>query len=197
MRKPDWQKGDVRLWCGDCRDVIPAEPVALVTDPPYGIGERMQGGTWGAAAKYADFRRWDVAPEEQLLSQLIGGHPAIVWGGNYFALPPSRCWLAWRKINAVPTMASVELAWTNFDRPAQAIDLPVGKHSFGHPTEKPLRLMWWCLSFLGEETVFDPYMGSGTTCMVATSLSCRSIGIDLSAEYLELAKERNAQQALF
>lgn len=132
----------------------------------------MSGGTWGAAAKYADFRAWDKAPTPSHLAQILSmATQSIIWGGNYFGLGPSRCWLVWDKKNAVPTMADCELAWTNLDKPAKRFSWPVGVHSFGHPTEKPVALMDWCVSHVKAGTVLDPFMGSGTT-----GVSCANLG---------------------
>jgi site-specific DNA-methyltransferase (adenine-specific)/modification methylase len=186
--------GNATLYCGDCRDILPTlSPVdAVITDPPYGIGDRMQGGTWGAAAKYADFREWDKAPEPTLLELILGMAPtAIIWGGNYFALPPSRCWLIWDKQNAVPTMSDAELAWTNIDKPVKRLRLPVGVHEHGHPTEKPLRLMQWCINHT-EGSVLDCFMGSGTTGVACTKAGRPFIGIEGRRDYFEIACKRIA-----
>ena len=90
--------GDATLYLGDCRDVLPelGSVDAVVTDPPYGLGSKMQGGTWGAAAKYATMRQWDeLAPADVVASLLDLAGLSIVWGVNYFPLPVSRCWLVW------------------------------------------------------------------------------------------------------
>jgi DNA modification methylase len=186
--------GDCTLYLGDCREILPLLPKvdAVVTDPPYGIGEKMQGGTWGAAQKYDDFRRWDVAPEAGFLSDVVSVAPrSIIWGGNYFGLPPGRCWLAWDKCNAVPTMADLELAWTNLDKPAKRISLPVGSHASGHPTEKPLALLRWCLGFVPDaRTILDPFMGSGTTGVACVKLGRKFIGIEIEPKYFDIACKR-------
>jgi DNA modification methylase len=185
------QIGNATLYCGDCREILPTlgKVDAVVTDPPYGIGEKMQGGTWGAAAKYADFRRWDVAPPAEWLVDLCAGRQSVVWGGTYFGLPSSRCWLTWDKQNAVPTMSDVELAWTNLDRPAKRLSLPVGTHAHGHPTEKPLPLMSWCLRFVSG-VVLDPFMGSGTTGVACAKLGRSFIGIEIEPKYFDIACRR-------
>lgn len=186
--------GRVQLWHGDCRDILPmvGKVDAVVTDPPYGLGERMQGGTWGSASKYADLRKWDIPPTpDELRNLLTVSGAAIVWGGNYFQLPTSRCWLIWDKQNAVPTMADVEMAWTNLDRPSKRKSLPVGVHSLGHPTQKPIPLMNWSLSFLnGSQVILDPYMGSGTTGIACIRTGRRFIGIEIDDHYFNVAKER-------
>ena len=198
--KPYYSENGITIYHGDCREILPhLEPVDLVlTDPPYGIGERMQGGTWGAAAKYADFRRWDVAPSPELLAEVIGkGAHSIVWGANYFQMMPSRCWLAWDKQNAVRTMADVEFAWTNLDRPAKRFSWPVGVHAHGHPTEKPLELIKWAIEESRTSgTILDPFMGSGTTLRAAKDLGRKAIGIEIEERYCEIAVNRLRQEVI-
>jgi len=144
LPKPYYETELGKLYHGDCLEIMPhLEPVDLVlTDPPYGIGDRMQGGTWGSKEKYADFRKWDKAPDRiafDLMYRL--SKYQIIWGANHFSnFRKSRCWLVWDKKNAVRTMSDCELAWTNFEKPTKRISLPVGVHSFGHPTEKPIGL---------------------------------------------------------
>lgn len=191
----------VTLIRGDCLDVLRELPDgcvdAVVTDPPYGIGERMQGGTWGAAEKYADFRRWDTLPPQSFFDWIGSvSVPVICWGGNYFPLPPSRCWLIWDKTNAVRTMADAELAWTNLDRPTKRYSGKVGTHETGHPTEKPLSLMRWCMQFVPKfATVIDPFMGSGTTGVACVQTGRRFIGIEIDENYFKIA-ERRINEAL-
>jgi site-specific DNA-methyltransferase (adenine-specific)/modification methylase len=186
--------GDCTLYLGDCRDILPTLGTvgAVVTDPPYGLGDRMKGGTWGAAEKYATMRVWDeLAPADIVRELLALRLPSIIWGGNYFPLPESRCWLAWDKINAVPTMADLELAWTSLDRPAKRLRLPVGVHEHGHPTEKPLALMAWCLGFVPDaQTILDPFMGSGTTGVACVNLGRSFIGIEREPSYFDIACRR-------
>ena len=189
------QIGDATLYLGDCREVLPTLQAvdAVVTDPPYGIGDKMQGGTWGAAEKYADFRRWDVAPSEENLHTLRQVAPTIVlWGGNYFDAPAARCWLIWDKANAVRTMADVELAWTNIDKPAKRFRGAVGVHEWGHPTEKPLDLMTWCLEQLPPPStvILDPFMGSGTTGVACVKMGRKFIGIEIEPKYFDIACRR-------
>jgi DNA modification methylase len=105
--------GDCRLILGDCRDALGHVDAfdAILTDPPYGLGKKMQGGTWGAQDHNSGFLKWDLEAPHDLVAILIAkAVPTIIWGGNYFAVPPSRCWLSWDKVNAVPTMADFESA---------------------------------------------------------------------------------------
>lgn len=183
--------GNQRLILGDCREIIGGlEFDAICTDPPYGLGKRMQGGTWGAQDHNSGFLRWDLeAPD--WFPEIIGAMPSIVWGGNYLPFPPARCWLIWNKVNAVPTMADFEQAWTNLDRPSKRMDLPVGRVEYGHPTQKPLALMEWCLGFLpAARTILDPFMGSGTTLVACQKLGRHGTGIELDPDYFAIACKR-------
>lgn len=188
--------GDCTLYHGDCMQILPAlgRVDAVVTDPPYGIGKRMSGGTWGSCEKYKKFITWDVAPPDENISALLLAAPiCAIWGGNYFSLPPSRSWLVWDKQNAVPTMSDVELAWTNTDRPAKRKSLPVGVHEHGHPTEKPIRLIVWTIEAIrvGEgATVLDPYMGSGTTAIACIRTGRKFVGIEIDEGYFKIACDR-------
>ena len=91
-------------------------------------------------------------------------------------------------------MADFEMAWTNIDKPAKSLDLPVGRVEFGHPTQKPIALMQWCLGFLPKaETILDPFMGSGTTGVACVKLGRKFIGIEIDPDYFEIACKRIRQ----
>lgn len=191
--------GRARLICADCRDVLPTlgKVDAVVTDPPFGLGTKMQGGTWGITADDGgEMLEWDAETPsvETLLAIIASGTSAVLWGGNYFGLPPSRGWLVWDKSNAVPTMADVELAWTNLDRPAKRFRGLVGRCEFGHPTQKPLDLMKWTIAQVDHchavETILDPFLGSGTTGVAAVQMGRDFIGIEREPRYFDIACKR-------
>lgn len=199
--KPYYQDEYCTIYHGDCREILPTLPKVdlVLTDPPYGLGHKLHdGGTWSTNPIYDAMTEWDLNPVADDLLELAvaSGENAIVWGGNYFKLPPSRCWLAWVKQNNPPTMADMELAWTNIDANARKFMCPVnvdGKRQ--HPTQKPLPVMAWCLSFFPEsQTILDPFMGSGTTLVAARSLCRRSIGIEINEDYCRIAVERLRQE---
>ncbi len=187
--------GDCRMIFGDCREVLLTLPMvdAVITDPPYGLGDRMKGGTWGAKPEFKEMVIWDSSsPDIQFLLQLANLSPcAVFWGGNYYGLPPTRCWLVWDKKNAVPTMADCELAWTSLDANTKRISLPVGRVMHGHPSEKPIRLMEWTIETVkADGTILDPFMGSGTTGIAAMNSGCSFIGIERERKYFDIACER-------
>lgn len=201
---PYYDQDGITIFNADCRDVLPhLEPVDLVlTDPPYGHGERWSGGTWAANPIYDMAFDWDAhAVDMPTIDLVLNAAPqAIVWGGNYYRLPPSRCWLAWVKTSLMPTMADFELAWTNFERPAKLYREnrnPDGKRE--HPTQKPVGLMRWCIEKAGVPDgglILDPFMGSGTTLRAAKDLGRKAIGIELEERYCEIAVKRLQQSVL-
>jgi DNA modification methylase len=206
MVKPTAVIGDAQLYLGDCAAILPHLPKvdACISDPPYGLGQRMQGGTWGAKTEFKEMVVWDNAPPSvDFLLRLSALSPITVfWGGNYYGLPPTRCWLVWDKQNAVPTMADCELAWTSLDANTKRMSRPVGRVENGHPSEKPLDLMVWTLRTVkASGTVFDPYMGSGTTGVACVQAGLPFIGIEREPKYFDIACRRieqaYAQRPLF
>jgi hypothetical protein len=165
---------------------------AILTDPPYGIG--MDGGKVGRS-EY-DKKNWDnSAPDVGWI--LESGLPAIVWGGNYFNVPPSDKWLVWDKRNDPTTFADCELAWTNAPGAVRVFrwlwsgPYQQKREQRWHPTQKPVALMQWCLGFLPDaQTILDPFMGSGTTLVACAKLGRKGIGIELDPDYFQIACDR-------
>jgi len=188
--------GDCRLIHADCRDVLPTlgKFDLLLTDPPYGLGDKMTGGTKRFSTGEGGMNTcdWDATPVPDFVPLISGtADKQMIWGGNYYDMPASRGWLVWRKINSVNSMASVELCWTNIDMNAKHFDHACGGFARSHPTQKPLPLIAWCLERSGKtKTVLDPFMGSGTT-GVACAQSGRSFtGIERERKYFDIAVER-------
>jgi DNA modification methylase len=137
-----------------------------------------------------------------MAAALHAGRHHIVWGGNYYSLPAARGWLVWDKVQRF-SGADAELAYTNLDIPVRIYrlsridahqNLERGKE---HPTQKPIVLMEWCLSFIPDaKTILDPFMGSGTTGVACMRLGRQFIGIEREARYFEMACQRieNAQR---
>ena len=191
--------GDCRLILGDCLEVMPTlgNVDAVVTDPPYGIG--MSGGNVGYKG-FNNFERkdWDKETPDLAISYIKGlAVDSIIWGGNYFDLPPSRCYLVWDKGAGFRgrSYAESELAITSLDANARTFSYdPLARGDYRgkqHPTQKPVALMEWCLGFLpNAETILDPFMGSGTTLVACAKLGRRGIGIELDQDYFEIACRR-------
>lgn len=200
---PYWTSPDGRhvIYCGDCLTVLPTLPKvdAVITDPPYGLGDKWQGGGGGNKSSWRfnpeEAMSWDGKPVADL-AELLSGYPeVIVWGGNYYPLPPSRCWLVWdKKQNDEWTTGQCELAWTNLNRPIRAFRMAQCEQANegykDHPTQKPMGLMRWCLKWVKAQTILDPFMGSGTTGVACAQLGRKFIGIEISREYCDIAVKR-------
>ncbi len=193
--------GDCRLILADCREVLPGlQKVDLIlTDPPYGIGFAAQP-TNSQRANGMKAEHWDDEPPPDWmfgLMQWLSGS-LVVWGGNYFGLPPTRGWLVWLKRGNAPSMADLEMAWTSMDMNARWFEKSVKSASLekqlkgaAHPTQKPVDLMAWSMSFApGARTVCDPYMGSGTTGVACAQLGKQFTGIERERKYFDIACER-------
>src|SRR5215472_9987110 len=119
----------VTVYLGDCREVLSGlsiEADAVVTDPPYGDSPSWSGGTnygWSDREGYREMQSsWDAEPIPiKFILQLCKFDEAIIWGGNYYLLPPARGWLVWNKPRQGMTFGDAELAWTNLDTPIRAL----------------------------------------------------------------------------
>jgi len=197
--------GNAELWLGDCRDVLPMlQKVDLVlTDPPYGISYAANPLVGkGKSRSNHEKKQWDnETPTEGVLMMIRDMcETMIVWGGNYFDLPKSRGWLSWFKPDGPPSIGHFELAWTSMDMLCRQFERSIGATNaerVGHPTQKPIVLMEWCIGLAKcAGAVCDPFMGSGTTGVACANLGKRFIGIELEREYFDIACERieNAQR---
>jgi len=192
--------GDAELWLGDCRDVLPMlalQGAALLTDPPYGLGDLWKGGGGSWKLDVDEVRGWDHAVVEGVEQMAAAFCESVVWGGNYYKLQPSRCWLIWdKKQNDEWTTGQAELAWTNLDRPIRVFRLAqceqANEGHKHHPTQKPLSLMVWCLKWIKAQTIVDPFMGSGTTGVACAQVGRRFTGIERERKYFDVACERIA-----
>ena len=169
---------------------------------------KRTGGTW--AAKYAKkIIAWDVAPEKEYFDELFRvSRDQVVWGANYFEMPPTRCFLVWDKLTISEsfTMAMCEYAWTSFNRNAKRIELaPQGTKEFPrfHPTEKPIKLYEWIYGLFTKPgmTVFDSHAGSFNSRIAAYNMGLSYVGCEIDETYFALAQDRwehyTAQQSLF
>jgi DNA modification methylase len=197
--------GECRLILGDCREVLPLLPPCdlILTDPPYGIAvcNRSDGGVGSisSGSKLYGREEWDFEPPSAWLFGLMQekAKNLIVWGGNYFDLPPSPCWFAWDKGQRDFTFADGELAWTNLKKAVRFLTVPRGELVAGgkeHPTQKPLRLIEWCIQHApNPATVCDPFMGSGTTGVACARMGLQFVGIERERKYFDIACRRIEQ----
>lgn len=232
--EPYYSEPGINIFLGDCAEIAPhlGRFDLLCTDPPYGIGEARKdhssrgrrtcdrrpgrSATRGALVHpvVRDYGKldWDNEPARQsLIDSLVSASTfACVFGGNFFAFPPSPSWLVWDKDNGECDFADCELAWTNYGCAVRR-----RKHQWNgmlrggvagksaepryHPTQKPLAVMSWAISLCPERptSVLDPFMGSGTTLVAAKNLGIRAVGIERERKYVDIAIDRLRQQTLF
>jgi DNA modification methylase len=206
--KPYYDDGHgIVIYHGDCRDILPSLPKVdlVLTDPPYGISYDASHNKYKNGIDRGD-AAWDKTPFDPA-PILALGVPAIIWGGNCFAgsLPDFAGWLAWVKTarnDADIRQADMELAWTNcITRSRTFRHLWIGAYRESesgvrnyHPTQKPIRLMAWCLQLRpGAVLILDPFMGSGTTLVACKQLGRSGIGIEIEEKYCEIAVKRMKQ----
>ena len=181
-----------------------------MTDPPYGIGEsagknKSRGKL--AIAKDFGFKAWDNSPPplKYFIQMRRVSEFQIVFGGNYFQVEPSSCWLVWDKVNGETDFADCELAWTNLKKAVRRIkyrwqgmlqENMKDKEERVHPTQKPKKVMEWCIEQIPlrpGSLIIDPFMGSGTTGIAATNLGHKFIGVEMDEEYFDIACNRIEQ----
>ena len=197
--------GGATLYLGDCMDVLPliGKVDAVITDPPYGVGASAGTGKYGRlkVEKTGDYG-WDNAiPADELLrAVLAAGDRAVIFGGNYFPLPPSRNFLIWDKGAGFKgrDFAECEMAWCSWDGNARTLSHdPLARGDYKnkeHPTQKPVAVMKWAIVHAGAaEVILDPFMGSGSTGVAAIQLGRKFIGIERDERYFEIACKRVEQ----
>ena len=156
---------------------------------------RRVGGTW--AEKFGKkIIAWDVAPKQEYFDELFRiSRNQIIWGGNYFELPPTRCFLIWRKTN-VPekfSMAMCEYAWTSFNENAKWFEMSaVGQQGRFHPTQKPVELYKWILSNYAKDgdKILDTHVGSASSLIACEDMGFKYVGFEIDKEYYKLGMER-------
>lgn len=208
-----------------------------VVDPPYGGGavgtdlhgafdgrfggkgsmfekyRQIKANRTGAGHNHYDNRisMWDVAPTNEYFDELSRvSKEQIIWGGNYFDLPPTRCFLIWRKLN-IPlegfSMSPVEYAWTSYNNNAkmfEAFSSSTGstERRF-HPTQKPVSLYEWIYKEFAKPgfKILDTHLGSGSSRIAAYDAGLEFYGYEIDKTYFDLQEERFqrhiAQQNLF
>ena len=183
-----------------------------IVDPPYGIGAaNMQMGN--NAKKKWNKKDWDKnTPNKEYFDELKRiSKNQIIWGGNYFELQPSKCWVIWDKNNGDSDFADGEMAWTSFNKPMRIRK----QHWCGsasnwedtkgkiHPTQKPIALYEWLLMNYAKEgdKILDTHLGSGSIAIACHNLKYDLTACELDTEYYNAAlkrlKQHQSQTTLF
>ena len=180
------------------------QALSTVTPPPelseHGKSVERTGGTW--AEKYGKkIIAWDVAPGKEYFDELFRvSRNSIIWGGNYFDLPPTRCFLVWRKLSISEnfSMAMAEYAWTDFVGNAKVFECaPQGKANDPrfHPTSKPIDLYRWVFNLFAKpgDIILDTHLGSGSSRIAAYDAGLNFIGLEIDPYYFQKEEERFAR----
>ena len=167
--------------------------------------EEVPKGTTGAE----DIRHWDVAPPKEYFDELARvSKNQIIWGGNYFDLPPTRGFLVWEKLTISESfsMAMCEYAWTSFDINAKLFKCaPQASKSDNrfHPTQKPVALYAWIYQNFAKpgDKILDTHLGSGSSRIAAYDANLDFVGCEINKVYYEKEEQRfsehTAQMSLF
>lgn len=182
----------------------------VLTDPPYGIGESKKDNNSRsclATSKKYTKKEWDnKIPSKETFDEILRiSKNAIIFGGNYFidSLHNTSSFIVWDKLNGDNDFADCELAWTNYKTAVRKYEFRwhgmlqhnmADKEKRYHPTQKPSQLFEFILRDYAinkdKKTVFDPFMGSGTTALACKSLGLEWCGCELEADYVEIANKR-------
>ena len=182
----------------DCMDLMREYPDnhfdLAVVDPPYGIGINKSGrlGHYGGKGKSWD----DNIPSDEYFQEVYRtSKNQIIWGANYFSMPPTRCFLLWDKRQPESvSFASAEYAWTSFDRSAKTFYMsPMNADVLRiHPTQKPVKLYDWIFANYAEKgmTILDTHLGSGSIAIAAHYAGMHLTACELDEDYFKAACER-------
>ena len=215
---------EINLHLGDCMDWMREKPNGYydlaVVDPPYGIGasDYKRGGTQhgksASKSKVYSVKQWDKeTPQQSFFDELLRvSKNVIIWGGNYFHLPPTSCWVIWDKDNGDNGYADFEMAWTSFSTAGRFAKITwhgmrqhdmKNKETRIHPTQKPVALYKWLLTNYAKpgDRILDTHGGSGSSMIACYDLGFDMDWIELDPDYFKSAKERferhKAQGQLF
>lgn len=187
----------------DCMEYmrsVPDKHFALaIVDPPYGLSKKSTQGAGklkNRTLNRSTIQQWDVRPGKEYFDELFRiSENQIIWGGNYFELPPTRCFVCWDKQQVWENFSQCELAWTSFDKPAKHVTISNRgahiDHVHWHPTAKPVELYAYLLkTFAVGGKIFDSHLGSGSSRIAAYKMGFDFVGCEIDPTYFQLSEER-------
>jgi len=167
-----------------------------VVDPPYGIGASEGYGRSLRKNKRITEKNWDDSrPDALYFKELFRvSKNQIIWGGNYFGLPATRCYIVWDKQNAGRNFADCEMAWTSFDQVARIFVYRVAndfRERF-HPTQKPIALYRWIFQNYAKpgDRILDTHLGSGSSRIAAYDMGLDFYSCELDPDYFAAQEKR-------
>lgn len=184
--------GDCMEFMAGCRE---KEFDLAVVDPPYGININPNMGLRKGKKKRHKNIKWDErVPDDEYFKLLFKSSlNQIIWGGDYFNLPPTKHFIFWDKLNAEGlSFSDGEMAWTSFNR---AIRKWSRRNSIAgkiHPTQKPIELYRWIFKNYAKagDTILDTHGGSMSSAIAAHMEGLKMTIIELDKEYFDSAIQR-------
>ena len=173
-----------------------------IVDCPYGLPKDSSNGRGKLGDRVfnkGNISRWDIPPTQEYFDELFRvTRNQIIWGGNYFPLPPTRCVVVWDKCQPWENFSQVEIAWTSFDYPAKLFQFDNRTGDKHHPCQKPVELYAYLLKTFAKEgdTILDTHLGSGTSRVAAYKLGFDFTGIEIDEGYFNRSIEYFNQECL-
>lgn len=169
-----------------------------IVDPPYQLGTPSAYSGGGKLANRVlnqsdKISKWDVAPSQDYFDQLMRvSKNQIIWGGNYFDLPPTRCVIAWDKCQPWTNFSQWEMAWTSYSKPAALFKFDNRTGGKIHPTQKPVRLYEWILERFATkgDTILDTHFGSGSNGIACHNMGYELTSFEIDGDYVSRAVDR-------
>lgn len=194
----------------DCMDYMKSIPDKFfelaIVDPPYGLDKKStheRGKLKNRCLNRGNIQRWDIRPTKEYFDELFRvSKNQIIWGGNYFPLPPTRCFVCWDKKQVWENFSQCEFAWTSFDCPASIIHLSNtggnNKESKIHPTQKPIKLYQWIFEKFAKpgDKILDTHLGSGSSRIAAYRMGFDFYGTEIDKEYFDEQEKRFRKECL-
>ena len=189
-----------QAYCMDCMEAMRQMPDKYfdlaVVDPPYGLPKDSSNGRGKLkerAFNCGNISRWDTPPSSEYFSELFRvSKNQVIWGGNYFSLPPCRCFVVWDKLQPWENFSRCEYAWTSFDMPSKLFAFDNRTGGKIHPTQKPIALYAWIYSHFANEgdNILDTHLGSGSSRIAAYDAGLDFVGFEIDHDYFEKQEER-------
>ncbi len=190
----------------DCMEYMKTVPdkyyELAIVDPPYGIDAGNMTGGAGKNKQWDKGKDWDKSiPTVEYFNELARiSKNQIIWGGNYFPLPPTKCFLIWDKKNDGRDFAECEFAWSSFDSVARMYRMRPMNMDGGkiHPTQKPVALYKWLLKNYAKpnDKIFDSHVGSGSIRIACHDMGFDFEGCEIDKDYWEAQEARYQQHAM-
>ncbi len=194
----------------DCMDYMKSVPDKFfdlaVVDPPYGLDKKSthgRGKLKDRCLNRGNIQRWDIRPSQEYFNELFRvSKNQVIWGGNYFDLPPTRCFVCWDKQQVWENFSQCEMAWTSFQKPAKHVTIPnrggqSDKNKF-HPTQKPVELYSYIFKTFAKQgdRILDTHLGSGSSRISAYHLGLDFYSTEIDKEYFDKQEERFRRECL-